>query len=260
MTDPTTDPLQPARAALLDHLPKDLILARYAAAGGQELVSGKFASLESSAALAANAFGVFADRPALLSLPTQILASCEVRAVDLEAQMRFPWSGGYHPWLDVAVRTDDVLLGIESKRYEPFRDRKVVAFSEAYWRPVWGGAMKAYEAMRDALVSGEGFEFLDAAQLVKHAFGLRTQALKSGRGAVLCYIYAEPRAFPGGRPIAAAAIAAHRNELQVFSNAIAAVESDVRFCSLSYGDLLAHWSQDSALADHAAAVAARFSL
>ncbi len=38
------DPLAKARAALLDHLPKDAILARYQAAGGQELVSGKFAN------------------------------------------------------------------------------------------------------------------------------------------------------------------------------------------------------------------------
>ena len=55
------DPLVKARAALLDHLPKDAILARYQAAGGQELISGKFANPESSAALAANAFGCSAS-------------------------------------------------------------------------------------------------------------------------------------------------------------------------------------------------------
>src|SRR6185312_10419295 len=67
------DPFAIARAALLDHLPKDAILARYQAAGGRELASGKFASPESSAALVANAFGLFAERPEMLSLPDSVL-------------------------------------------------------------------------------------------------------------------------------------------------------------------------------------------
>ena len=203
-----TDPLARARAALLDHLPKDAILARYLAAGGQELVSGKFANPESSAALVANAFGLFGERPDLLSLPADWLGGHAAENVDLEAQMRFPWSGGLHPWLDVGVQTAERLIGIESKRYEPFRDQKTASFSAAYTRPVWGRAMGPYEAMRDALSAGLRFAFLDAAQLVKHAFGLRTEGQKTGRQAVLCYLYAEPRAFPDGRPIPVASIQA----------------------------------------------------
>ena len=42
MTD--LDPFTAARAALLDHLPKAAILARYQVASGQELISGKFAN------------------------------------------------------------------------------------------------------------------------------------------------------------------------------------------------------------------------
>lgn len=42
------------------------ILARMAAAGGQEIESGKFDSPESSAALAVNLFGWFIERPARL--------------------------------------------------------------------------------------------------------------------------------------------------------------------------------------------------
>ena len=84
------DPLHGARRALLDHLPKDLILARYQVAGGQELTSGKFANPESSAALVANAFGLFADRPDLLILPGERMASGAATRVELEAQMRFP--------------------------------------------------------------------------------------------------------------------------------------------------------------------------
>jgi len=255
----TLDPLAGAQAALLDHLPKAAILARYQVAGGQELVSGKFANPESSAALAANAFGFFADRPQALSLPG-LVAAGDARRVDLEVEMRFPWSGGHHPWLDVGVETDGQLIGIESKRYEPFRDRKSANFSAAYSRPVWGGAMGAFEAMRDSLVQGRAFVFLDAAQLVKHAFGLRTQAQATDRRAVLCYLYAEPHAYPDGRPVSRAAIDGHRAELATFSAEVSDALAEVAFCSLSYADLMEHWSHSPALADHAVAMAARFDM
>jgi hypothetical protein len=44
---------------LLPHLPIEAILAAFEKAGGDEIKSGKFESLESSAALAANTFGYF---------------------------------------------------------------------------------------------------------------------------------------------------------------------------------------------------------
>ena len=70
----------------------------------------------------------------------------------------------------------------------------MVSFSEAYLRPVWGPAMGPFEKMRDELKSGQRqFVFLNAPQLVKHAFGLRTQANKSGKLAKLVYLHAEPK-------------------------------------------------------------------
>lgn len=45
--------------------------------------------------------------------------------------MRFPWAGGRHPWLDAAVETERYLIGVESKRFEPFRDAKSVRLSDA---------------------------------------------------------------------------------------------------------------------------------
>lgn len=247
-----------ARQALLDHLPKDLILARCQSAGGRELSSGKFANPESSAALAANAVGLFADRPELLSLPFPALAAGSARSVQLEAQMRFPWSGGYHPWLDVAVVIDGALIGIESKHYEPFRDRKTAAFSTAYARPVWGEAMAPFEAMRDALQAGRAFQVLDAAKLVKHASGPRTEARRQRRQSTLCYLYAEPKAFPDGRLISPSDLTAHRRELAAFSADVTAALAEVQFCRLTYVELLAHWAGRPTLRDHATALAARF--
>src|SRR5262249_10378924 len=48
-------------------------------------------------------------------------------------------------------------------------------FSAAFKRPVWGDKMRGYESIRNLLSADPlAFTHLDAAQLVKHALGLRT--------------------------------------------------------------------------------------
>lgn len=250
-----------ARRALLDHLDKDTILSRYQKANGKEITSGKFANPESSAALAANSFGLFLDRPELLTLPHNLLAAGSAGTVELEAEMQFPWSGGLHPCLDIAVETAQTLIGIESKRYEPFRDRKVPSFSAAYFRQRWGARMAHFEAARDLLASGNvSFNFLDAAQLVKHAFGLRTQATKRMKTGYLVYLYAEPVSFPDGREIPSVAIDSHRDELEQFASIVAGDE--IIFKSLCYSELLHHWSLDRSdeVRDHARTLSKAFDL
>jgi hypothetical protein len=249
-----------ARKNILAHLPADLILARYARAAGDEIRSGKLASKESSAALAANTFGFFlsGENRAHLTLPGSNLRAGAAREVLIEEEVRFPWSGGKHPWLDAVVITDNELIGIESKRYETFRDQKKVSLSDAYSRPVWGSNMGSFEVIRDALKSGaKKYKYLDAAQLVKHAFGLRTQANKTGKKARLIYLYAEPMAFPDGRAIAHSDIAAHRAEVADFAAAISNSD-ETAFHSLSYGRLLREWaaSGNEALRHHAGAIRA----
>ena len=92
------------------------------------------------------------------------------------------------------MQTPTTLIGIESKRFEPFRDAKRVRLSAAYDRPVWGGNMKGYERMRDRLRSREErFVHLDAAQLVKHAFGLVTESRRQARTPVLFSLLPNPR-------------------------------------------------------------------
>jgi hypothetical protein len=109
-------------SALLPCLPVDLIRACYAAAAGNEIASGKFASPESSAALAANTFGPFLLRPAdMPPLPDSEAWGWPALSVCLEAVVRFPWSGGRHPCLDALIETNTGLIGVESKRYQPFR-------------------------------------------------------------------------------------------------------------------------------------------
>lgn len=256
---------------LLPGLPVDRIRACFERSRGNEIGSGKLASDESSAALAANAFGFFLDRPGVLPpLPGCAGDGWPATSVDLEAQMRFPWRGGLHPWLDAAISTSAALIGVESKRYEPFRTSKTLApskpaFSEAYSRHVWGDAMGRYEQMRDTLMKhASTFAHLDAPQLVKHAFGLRTQATRDGaarKRPVLFYLYAEPSAWPDrGRSIPAADHTRHREEVARFSSAVAGDEVAFRACS--YRELLDGWeaARDADVRRHAQAVRGRFAV
>lgn len=109
-------------------------------APGSEIDSGKFDSPESSAALAANAFGLFLHRAG--DLPP--FPGCG----RIEETVRFPGSGGRRPVLDILIVAPTALIGVESKRFEPFRGAKSANFSRAYWRPVWGGRGRIDETMK----------------------------------------------------------------------------------------------------------------
>jgi hypothetical protein len=127
----------------LPGLPIDRIIDCYASAPGNEIVSGKFFSPESSAAIVANTFGFFLNHPSdLPPLPGTKPSDWPALSVNLEAIVRFPWAGGRHPCLDVLVETATAVIGIESKRYEPFRPKSDPGdLSPAYWRPVWGDSV-----------------------------------------------------------------------------------------------------------------------
>lgn len=225
-----------------------------AKAGGNEVESGKLISPESSAALAVNTFGWFLDRPkALPAFPCLSDLDWPAVKVDVERQMRFPWSGGRHPWLDAAVETQTYLIGVESKRFEPFRDAKTGQLSPAYDRDVWGAEMGPYAALRDRLRKANEFRFLDAVQLVKHAFGLLTEGRRLGKQPVLLYLFAEPAEL-ASKPIPQTSINAHREEIAEFARFVSGAE--VRFAACSYREWLGTWSDLPA--SHRFAVLNRF--
>ena len=240
----------------LPGVPVDAVLAALGRSPGSELASGKFDSPESSAALAVNAFGWFLDRPrSLPPLPGVPMGPPET--VEIEAELRFPWTGGRHPWLDAAITPSTTLVGVESKRFEPFRPGKTTQFSEAYGSREWGQGMASFTAMRQALTEGrQTYRCLDAAQLVKHAYGLKTQGLKRAKGAVLVYLHAAPATWANGKPVSPDAIARHQAEIADFARAVKG--DDVSFVALRWADLLADWAKVPGLADHAAAIRARF--
>jgi hypothetical protein len=240
----------------LPGVPENYIRERLLKAGGDELGSGKFASPESSAALAANAFGWFVPRPEQMPIVPAGAPIGQPRKIEIEYCARFPWSGGRHPWLDAAVLTDTHLVGIESKRFEPFRDAKCPSFSAAYERPVWGDQMNGYGSCRDRLRSGTlRYRHLDAAQLVKHAYGLVTEGRRLGLRPRLWYIYAEPTT-RGNAQIPVAAHVLHRAEIIDFGNLVQGDEVD--FAAASYPEWLAGMSGEAV--QHAKNLSEQFDL
>ncbi len=236
------------------------------AAPGNEIGTGKFDSPESSAALAVNAFGLFllqaSDLPPLRGCEREVWPA---RALFIEAGLRFPWRGGRHPVLDCLVETPSALIGIESKRFEPFRSKQPPSLSDAYWRPVWGDRMGGYERIRDGLRdSSESFAHLDAAQLFKHAFALRSEVHRQGQRSmlrpILFYLYAEPEVWPAsGKAVDERAKIRHRDEIETFAAAV--VDDEVSFVPCPWRRLLGVWADqpDSRICMHAQAVSARFS-
>ena len=234
------------------------------AAPGNEIGTGKFDSPESSAALAVNAFGFFLRRAA--DLPP--LPGCErevwpARSLFIEAGLRFPWSGGRHPVLDCLVETPSALIGIESKRFEPFRSKRPPSLSDAYWRPVWGDRMGGYERIRDQLRDHpESFAHLDAAQLFKHALALRSDVPRRRRRPlrpILFYVYAEPEVWPvSGESVDERARARHRDEIETFAAVV--VDDEVSFVSCRWRRLLQAWADqlNGQIRAHAQAVTARY--
>ena len=236
------------------------------AAPGNEIKSGKFDSPESSTALAVNTFGFFLNRlEELPPLPECGFLTWPAFSLDIERRVNFPWRGGKHPVLDILVAMVDAVIGIECKRFEPYRTLKDPPISETFWRPKWGDRMNGYQSIRDALYRNKKlYTHLDAAQLFKHALALRAQVTLSGRDhhgkkPILMYIYAEPSVWPrSGKSVSQEAKSKHRKEIADFAKRVEGDE--VRFVPCSYRTLLSSWKECGApdVRVHAEAVLARF--
>ena len=249
----------------LPGVPSAQVEAIFNAAPGNEISTGKFDSPESSAALAANTFGFFLNKPGEMPLlPGCDFVSWPAHSLSLEHTVRFPWRWGGHPVLDVLITTSSALIGVESKRFEPFRPKKAPPLSEAYWRPVWGDRMGGYQQIRDDLRRDKSlYAHLDAAQLFKHAFALRTQVHREGAHEgmtpVLVYLYAEPECWPrDGEPVSEVAKVQHRQEIADFASRVE--DDEVEFISCPYRELLSAWQESGTpeVRSHAEAVIRHF--
>lgn len=252
----------------LPGVPGDKIMELLKKAPGKE--HERLDSPRSSAALAVNVFGYFLCRPKELpELPGCGDARWPAESLTVEKELRLPLKGRWHPHPDVVVATPTTLIGIESKRFEPFdgKGNKVQKLADSYWSKeaeLWGKQMRGYARVRDQLRDHRGRIYsLNAAQLFKHALGLRAAVQNSGAypglRPILFYIYAEPERWPeGGEKIAAAALARHREEIDAFAKEVA--NDEVKFVSCSYRELLEEWvgQGTAAVSRHAAQALVRF--
>ena len=233
--------------SFLPGVPAEAVLATLGKLPGSDLDSP-----DSSSALVANTFGWFLTRPRLL-LPFPGVPMGLPEAVELGVELQLPMRGVRHPRVDAVVTTPTTLVGVVSKRYQPFRPAKVTAFTEPFDSRDWGAGMARFGALRKALTDGrQTYRHLDAVTLVKQAYALRTQSLKRARGAVLVYLHAEPQNWASGKPVDPAAIARHRSEVTNFARAVKG--DDVTFVALTWADLLTQWSKTAPLVAHTAAV------
>lgn len=232
--------------SFLPGVPAEAVLAALGRLPGSDLDSP-----DSSSALVANTFGWFLDRPRQLQ-PFPGVPMGMPETVELAVEMQLPLRSTRHPRLDAVVTTPTTLVGIASKRYQPFRPGKAVAFTEPFDSRDWGPGMARFGAMRKALTTGQTFRHIDAVTLVKQAYALRTQSIKRAKGAVLLYLYAEPQNWASGKPVDPAAITRHRAEVTSFARSVKG--DDVTFVALTWAELLTQWSKTPALVAHTAAV------
>jgi hypothetical protein len=165
---------------------------------GSELTPGasrpaRLYSLCSSAALVVNVFGHWRDRD-----PAPLLAALGVegfQSARLTYEEPLPTGlAGDPPTSDVAFRAaDGRCVAIESKYGEWFvpRPRHKRVFKDKYFpvgSAVWTAAgLPRCQALAEDLQAGrERFKFLNAAQLLKHALGLKRNCAP---GSVLVYLY-----------------------------------------------------------------------
>lgn len=233
------------RSNLLTGIHPGLIEMDLSAGKGSEL-KGKFRAAQSSAALAVNVFGPFRDGKAAVQIP----GIGDARIEQFERTFPTGVAGRTPPHLDVAARGEHGVIAIESKGLE-FLTPKAASFAPAYQQLVRLVDTPWFSEMQRLRVEPRSYTALDAAQLVKHAFGLLNSV---GRGATLVYLFWEPDDGEYHE-----LFRRHREEITRFEEQTRS--EDLRFVSLSYPELWETWrgSKREALVEHADRLRRRYS-
>jgi hypothetical protein len=232
---------------LLPGVPVEIVRAALAAGAGQEL-DRKIRAVHSSAALVANCFGPWLREPGRFELAGRR----GFATLELEFPCRiFDSSRATPAHLDLLARGPGGVVAVESKLTEHLKPPAPV-FRPAYDRFL--PAADPWSAWIPILRAEPGrFRWLDAAQLVKHAVGLRRAF--PGEPVTLVYLYWEPRdahAHPQ--------LAEHREEVEALRRSVAG-DAAVRLEGLRYGALWAAWAdveQPGWLAPHVARLRERY--
>ena len=212
----------------------------------------KLHSAYSSCGLALNSFGPWRLDPSNLVVNSH----AGFEALALERQLPI-FRGGRAPSLDVFLTAPGRALVIESKLTEHLAKKPPAKFSDAYDRlegttdPSWWAV---YQRLRR---EPSAFKYLDAAQLIKHYFGLKAFRTKQGiNEATLLYLYWEPEDADRYSELAE-----HASEVEDLARVVS--DSAISFEALSYPDLWAQWNeldQPAWLRDHVAALRQKYAV
>lgn len=218
------------------------------AGSGNELQT-KFRAVHSSSALAVNAFAPFRQRIGELALPDHSL----FQALAFEQKCPTGLRRGTPPNLDVLLSGVGGVVGIESKLTEYLATHHA-RFSSAYVVEIRDARREQsyFREMLRLLDEPDSYRLLDAAQLIKHAFGLA--GTFGERPATLLYLFWEP-ANPSASPV----FEEHRREIAAFSERVAG--SMPHFKAMSYPELWSYWrdaGQQVWLARHVEELRARY--
>lgn len=215
---------------------------------GNEL-PGKFRAAHSSSALAVNSFAQFKGALSDLYLP----GSKDFSSLCFERKCPHGLAGRHSPNLDFFAEGPGGIVAIESKCLEPLTSHPAI-FLPAYDAEIRDArrASTWFAQMQGLVEYPRTYRWLDAAQLVKHAFGL-THSFPD-RATTLLYLYWEP-ANRANHPF----FAEHRAEIDRFGASIAGAAPS--FISMSYPELWQRWSgvsQPQWLQTHVARLNARY--
>ncbi|WP_417496530.1 PGN_0703 family putative restriction endonuclease [Maricaulis sp.] len=219
------------------------------AGDGNELET-KFRAAHSSSALAVNCFAPFCRRITDLHTPFAEPFS----KLQFERKCPTGLRGGRAPNLDALLSGPNGVVGIESKLTE-YLTRHRAQFSPAYPEQIRDGRREQgyFREMLRLMDAPTSYAWLDAAQLIKHAFGLAHTF--SSQPVTLLYLYWEP-ANTACDPI----FEAHRREIAQFADRVAGATP--RFAAMSYPELWAHWRKAAPgwLSGHLDELAGRYAI
>jgi restriction endonuclease-like protein len=209
--------------------PSDFEADLSAGAGGE--LKGKFLAAQSSAALAVNCFAPFRHGGWAFDLAPHT----GLRVTGFERTFPTGLVRAPPPHVDVVSKGPTGLVAIESKCTEYLKPQPAL-FSERYETDITDERASGawYAEMRRLKEPGNGgSRMLDAAQLIKHAFGLARHSCS--RKTTLVYLYWQPLDADVS-PV----FAKHRAQIADLADRIAG--GNTAFVSLSYGELWQAWA------------------
>ena len=199
------------------------------AGDGNELENNIYAA-HSSAALVVNSFAPFRTRLSSLRL----LDAGPFN--QLEFEKKCPTGlRGKSPNLDVLLSGANNIIGIESKLTE-YLSKHRAQFKLSYREKILDERRRSpyYTEMLRLIDEPDSYAWLDAAQLIKHAFGLTYTF--PGKTITLLYLYWEPV-----NPECSSTFGEHRKEIQDFAQRVGG--SKLNFDAMSYPELWKHWGE-----------------